>query len=188
MDELDAKIARILGEFELPTDDWVIRRVREDVDFTAECAHDHGVLALRKAEAIQLENSATKILNLARDYRLESDANLAVIRRLRREAIRRLLVTDRPAPRIWLWPCCLNFQEVWEELTDRPSGIHYGDQPSPTLLFATACCQLVDPDVNPSAIINAKNSYVEPTEVMTPEEYEAFRQSEFWRKLTRSDL
>jgi hypothetical protein len=187
VDELDAKIARILGEFELPGDDWVVRRIREDVDFTAECAHDNAALGLRKKDAIKLENAVTTILNLARDYRLETAANLAAIRRLRREARRRLLVIDRPAPRIWLWPCCVNFREAWEELTDRPSGVYYDTDPSPTLLFATACCQLADPDINPSAIIRAKNEYVEPTD-MTWEEYEAFLQSNFYRKLTQLDL
>lgn len=187
MDEWDEKIAGILGHFELPSGDWAVARVREDVEFTRQCAHDNAALGLLKKDAIKLENAATTILNLSRDYRLEDAANLKAVRRLRREARRRLLVTDRPAPRIWLWPCCFNMRETWEALTDRPSGIYFDTAPSPTLSFVTACCQLVDPDINPSAIMRAKAEYKEPTE-MTPEEYEAFLQSDFWRKLSRSDL
>jgi hypothetical protein len=148
---------------------------------------DTASLRLRTADAIKLENAATAILNLARQNLLESEANLSAVRRLRREARRRLLVTDRPAPRIWLWHCCTNFQGAWEEFTDRPSGIYYDIAPSPTLLFATACCKLVDPSVKPSAIMRAKRDYSEP-EAMTPEEWEAFQQSDFWQKFMRLDL
>jgi len=187
MDELDHRIRAVLAGANLPETDWAVARLREDVAFAAECARDTAALRLTKGDAIKLENAAKCILRLAREHSLEDPAQLQAVRRLLREARRRLLVTNQPAPRIWLWPCCINFVETWTELTDAPAGVYHDAFPSPALLFVTACCQLIDESVTTSAIMRAKRDYVEPPE-MTDEEWAAFRQSELGRFLYQSDL
>lgn len=187
MDELDGKIAEILERFGLPTDEWSVERLREDVAIAQDAANDTAALKLPKAKAIDFVNAAKLLLRIAREYGLAEEQDLRVIQRLGKEANVRLALTERPLKRAWLGPCAANFRGAWEALTDKASGIHYGDDPSPTLEFVTACCQLIDDDINASAVLRAYREFGLLQE-MTAEEYEEFCKSNLWRELTRSDL
>lgn len=187
MDELDSKIAAILALFELPGDPAAIARVREDVDIALEAGRETAALKLPKATAIDFVNAAKLMLQIAREYGLATEQQLSAIRRLGKQANVRLAVADKPIRRHWLGPCAANFRGAWEAITMKPSGLHYGDDPSPALAFVTACCQIVDAEVNASAVLRAYREFLSMTE-MTADEYAQFCQSDLWRKLSRSDL
>lgn len=139
MDELDAEIAAILEQFGLPSDDWAIERVREDVEIAQEAVRNTAALKLPKQEAIDFVNAAKLMLRIARKYGLASEEQLRPIRRLGSEANVRLAVTDKPIRRQWLGPIAANFRGAWQTMTTAASGLHHGDEPSPTLEFVTAC-------------------------------------------------
>jgi hypothetical protein len=187
MEELDGKIAAILMRFGLTADEWSVERVREDVAIAQEAARDTAALKLPKAKAIEFVNAAKLLLRIAREYGLADEQDLRVINRLGKEAKVRLALTERPLQRAWLGPCAANFRGAWEALTANPSGLHYGDEPSPALQFVTACCRIIDESINESAVLRAYRLHAE-TKEMTPEEYEEFCQSDLWRELSRSDL
>lgn len=187
MSDLNERIAAILVQFTLPSDQWSIERVREDVEIAQEAARDTAALKLPKQEAIDFVNAAKLMLRTAQAYGLAKDEELRAIRRLGKQANVRLAVTARPISYHWLGSCAANFRGAWEALTANPSGLHYGDEPSPALKFVTACCRIVDESINESAVLRAYRLHAE-TKEMTPEEYEEFCQSDLWRELSRSDL
>jgi hypothetical protein len=187
VDELDSKIATILARFDLPADAAAIERVREDVDIALDAARETAALKLPKDAAIDFVNAVKLIIRIARDYGLASEQQLLEIRRMGKQANVRLALTDKPIRRQWLGPCVANFRGAWEAITTKPSGLHYGDDPSPALAFVTACCQIVDPEVNASAALRAYRDFLSVRE-MTEAEYAEFCQSDLWRKLSRSDL
>jgi hypothetical protein len=187
MDDLDAKIAAILGEFELRGDDWAIKRVREDVEIAQDAARATAALKLPKDAAIDFVNAAKLVIRIAREYGLATEEQLKPIRGMGTQANVRLAVTDKPRRRPWLGPCAANFRAAWEAITTKASGLHCRDEPSPTLKFVTACCQIIDPTVKPSAVRRAYHEYLAVRE-MTDEEYKAFLQSDLWQELSRSDL
>lgn len=187
MDELDTEIAAILQQSDLPTDADAIERVREDVDIAREAARDTAALKLPRDRAIDFVNAAKLVIRIAREYGLATEEQLEPIRRMGKEANLRLAVTDKPIRRHWLGPCAANFKGAWEAITTKPSGFHYGDEPSPSLKFATDCCKLIDLDVNASAVLRAYRDFSSVQE-MTADEYARFCQSDLWRQMTRSDL
>lgn len=187
MDEIDSTIAGILARFDLPADAAAIQRVREDVDIALDGARETAALKLPTDTAIDFVNAAKRVIRIARDYGLATEQQLLEIRRMGKRANVRLAVTNKPIRRHWLGPCAANFRGAWEAITTKPSGLHYGDDPSPALEFVTACCQIVDRDVNASAALRAYRDFLSTTE-MTEEEYAEFCRSDLWRKLTRSDL
>jgi hypothetical protein len=187
MDDLNRRITAVLAKAELPQEAWAVERIREDVKIALDCAHDVAALALPLKEALAVSVAAKALLRLARDYKLESDGNLAVVRRLGTQANFRLARGGKPVARAWLGPCVENFRGTWEALTDRPSGMYYADDASPALVFVTDCSALVDPSVNPSAVKRAYDEFRQ-TRTMTDEEYAEFWQSDFWQEVRRSGL
>lgn len=187
MDALDAEIAAILKEFDLPTDADAIERVREDVDIAREAARDTAALKLPRAKALDFVNAAKLIIRTAKEYGLATSEELANVRRLAREANFRVVVGGKPTRRQWLGPCAANFRDAWERITTKASGFHNRPEPSAALRFATACCKLIDSGVNVSAVLRAYREFKARQE-MTPDEYAQFQQSNLWRELSRSDL
>jgi hypothetical protein len=187
VDELDAKIAAVLARLDLPTDATAVERVREDVDIALEAARETAALKLPRGEAVDFVNAAKLMIRIARDHGLATEDQLLAIRRMGKQANVRLAVTDKPIRRHWLGPCAANFKGAWEAITTKPSGLHYRDDPSPALAFVTACCQIIDADVNASAVLRAYRDFQSVTN-MTAEEYAEFCQSNVWQELTRSDL
>ncbi len=168
MDELDAKLASILAEHDLPTSPAAIARVRRDVEAAKECALFTAPLEIPKPTAIKVVNTAKLLHRLVKEYNLANDEERAGIQRLAKSVEDRLSLLDRPESRPWLGPFADYFKQAWEALTTRPSGLHYGDEPSPALKFVTACSQIINPTVNTSAVLRAYRKFMQEPQ-LTPE-------------------
>lgn len=175
-----------MSEADLPTHDWAVERLREDVEVAVDAARYGATRALPVDDAKALLGAANSLLRLNREHKLLKPEILDEVHRLKVDAEVRLDLGGKPSSRPWLWPCCMNFLAVREALTSGPNGVYYWPEPSPALIFLEACCKLIDETANQGAILLAKKEY--DSGIMSDEQYGAFLQSDIGRKLCRSAL
>lgn len=198
MDALNHKIERLLEDAKLPTHAWAMDRLREDIEIAqALAAEPPERRRLPNREAKTLANAAERVLRAAAKHNLASREDLRIVRRLKRLAELDLLLPAFTGPdvRPWLWACCQNFLETWRDLaidpetgTRRPHGLWERGLPSPALAFLEACSQLVDPTVNTSAILTARDAAgPEASDEERMAAYEEWSNDPIAKKLRKSD-
>jgi hypothetical protein len=186
MQNLNDRVRNVLRQSQLPTADWAVLRLREDVEIIAEvvraAAEEGPVLAKRAAESRlkqlrRLEQTAAK-------HGLGSVVPSRRVELSKLDAEMSLLAPPRRGRkgRFWLQAACRRFLETWEELAfDKKTGkarsakVHQRAEPSPALRFVCLCCRIIDPSVSSSAITKAARlNKDEPTEEKKAEAYEAW--------------
>lgn len=181
------KIASLLANHQLPTDSEAVQRLRDDLEIAAEMFELPVVEPLKTRDAKSLITSITRVLTLSVSAGIATEDDIAALRRVRRRALIDLSAIHEPGPKTpdWLWPCCINFWDTWGALTDRPAGLHTRGDLSPALEFLVACCALIDPRVNASAILRAKKRFEKGSQGDDPDSYEAYEA--WWSEIAQKE-
>lgn len=180
----DASIGQLLRDESLPAEAWAVELVRDNLELAFELASQTEPQILPKPKATPLVNAATRILRDAQEFGLADADDLTVVRLIKCRAEFALLVTleGGPEPRPWLGPCAMNFLDVWKRLTDRRVALN---EEGKAVLFVTRCCELIDDDVNESAVLRAIKSFQaddEPSQSERADSYEAWGRSQVGQK------
>lgn len=163
-DGLDQVVRLILRTRGLPVRDEAVEFMIETVECARACASlNLDRPRMGKRAATKFRNAMRTGVDLSSKYGVASAEELKVLRRILRLAeVEALMPPTKSGPRIrvWLWYWCEEFLEFWRRTTDRPPGVWMRDSdlPSPALAFLVDCCRLVDPTVNASAILYAKEN------------------------------
>ncbi|MGE0531982.1 MAG: hypothetical protein AB7G40_09425 [Hyphomonadaceae bacterium] len=161
-EDLEEAVRTTLQTHDLPPHEDAVEYVVEMIVCARMCAVEWlGERRMDKRAATKLRNAMRTGIDTALKYRLVEAEDLTTLRRLRRLAeVEILMPPAQSGPRIrpWLWFWCEEFLEIWRRTTDRQHGVWMtdADNPSPALGFLVDCCRLVDPTVNASAILYAK--------------------------------
>lgn len=151
----------ILKKHKLSADSHAAQWLLDDLEIAADCRdmpEDQGLLVIPKEAARPLAHAAARLLDAAARYGLATPEELAAVRGIRSKATKRAQMNAPPgvSVRPWLWQCCENFLVTWTRNTNEPAGVYDWDEKSPALLFLVDCCRMVDPTVNASAILKAR--------------------------------